>query len=92
MWEKVDNSVNEGKRFFSLKSKILFATVIPVIMVFAFLFSFAFVSYNAFSEEIAKMGHKIYKPDFLSMGMTNDYDIAIEEGADIVRIGTALFS
>ena len=27
----------------------------------------------------------------LSMGMTNDYEIAIEEGATIVRIGTALF-
>ncbi|MFC2149715.1 YggS family pyridoxal phosphate-dependent enzyme [Candidatus Auribacterota bacterium] len=27
----------------------------------------------------------------LSMGMTNDYVVAIEEGATIVRIGTALF-
>lgn len=27
----------------------------------------------------------------LSMGMSGDFDIAIEEGADIVRIGTALF-
>ncbi len=27
----------------------------------------------------------------LSMGMSNDYDLAIEEGATIVRIGTALF-
>ena len=27
----------------------------------------------------------------LSMGMTNDYMVAIEEGATIVRIGTALF-
>lgn len=27
----------------------------------------------------------------LSMGMTNDYQIAIEEGATIVRVGTALF-
>ncbi len=25
------------------------------------------------------------------MGMTNDYHIAIEEGATLVRIGTALF-
>ena len=28
---------------------------------------------------------------FLSMGMTNDYMTAIEEGATHVRIGTALF-
>lgn len=29
--------------------------------------------------------------DFLSMGMTHDYKIAIEEGANVVRIGTAIF-
>lgn len=28
---------------------------------------------------------------YLSMGMTNDFEIAIEEGANIVRIGTAIF-
>jgi pyridoxal phosphate enzyme (YggS family) len=28
---------------------------------------------------------------FLSMGMTNDYTVAIEEGANIVRIGTGIF-
>jgi hypothetical protein len=33
---------------------------------------------------------KIALPD-LSMGMTNDYPIAIEEGATIVRIGRAIF-
>ena len=27
----------------------------------------------------------------LSMGMTNDFEVAIEEGATIVRIGTAIF-
>jgi hypothetical protein len=25
------------------------------------------------------------------MGMTNDYEIAIEEGATMVRVGTAIF-
>ncbi len=29
--------------------------------------------------------------DCLSMGMSGDYEIAIEEGANIVRVGTALF-
>ena len=28
---------------------------------------------------------------YLSMGMSNDFEIAIEEGANIVRIGTAIF-
>ena len=29
--------------------------------------------------------------DYLSMGMSNDFEVAIEEGANMVRIGTALF-
>lgn len=29
--------------------------------------------------------------DYLSMGMSNDYEVAIEEGANMVRIGTAIF-
>ena len=29
--------------------------------------------------------------DILSMGMSSDYPIAIEEGANVVRVGTALF-
>jgi pyridoxal phosphate enzyme (YggS family) len=32
-----------------------------------------------------------YKLPELSMGMTNDFEVAIEEGATIVRIGTAIF-
>ncbi len=28
---------------------------------------------------------------FLSMGMSDDFDIAVEEGANIIRLGTALF-
>ena len=34
---------------------------------------------------------KGYDLPHLSMGMTNDYEIAIEEGSTIVRIGTAIF-
>ena len=29
--------------------------------------------------------------DLLSMGMTHDYKVAVEEGANVVRIGTAIF-
>ncbi len=29
---------------------------------------------------------------YLSMGMTNDYDLAIEEGANMIRIGRAIFN
>jgi len=31
--------------------------------------------------------HRIY----LSMGMTQDFEVAIEEGSNMVRIGTAIF-
>jgi len=27
----------------------------------------------------------------LSMGMSHDFDVAVEEGATIVRVGTAIF-
>jgi len=39
-------------------------------------------------------GEKIVGPQFseLSMGMSSDYEIAIEEGATILRIGSAIFS
>ena len=29
--------------------------------------------------------------DILSMGMSNDFEVAIEEGATIVRVGTGIF-
>ena len=29
--------------------------------------------------------------EHLSMGMTNDFEVAIEEGATIIRVGTAIF-
>ncbi|CUS82939.1 hypothetical protein JGI16_10526 [Candidatus Kryptonium thompsonii] len=43
------------------------------------------------SDEIAKLNLKNVEMRHLSMGMSNDYWIAIEEGATIVRIGTAIF-
>ncbi|WP_026893935.1 YggS family pyridoxal phosphate-dependent enzyme [Clostridiisalibacter paucivorans] len=43
------------------------------------------------SQEVEKKDYKGVEMKYLSMGMTNDYEIAIEEGANMVRIGTALF-
>ncbi|NOZ20120.1 MAG: YggS family pyridoxal phosphate-dependent enzyme [Planctomycetes bacterium] len=42
-------------------------------------------------DETAKAGIEKIDMKYLSMGMTNDFEIAIEEGADIVRVGSALF-
>lgn len=32
-----------------------------------------------------------FRPMHLSMGMSNDYEVAVEEGATLVRLGTVLF-
>jgi pyridoxal phosphate enzyme (YggS family) len=42
-------------------------------------------------EEIKAAGIAGVEMRYLSMGMTNSYKIAIEEGANIVRVGTAIF-
>lgn len=44
-------------------------------------------------SEIFQKAKNIEKVEmkYLSMGMTNDFEIAIEEGANLVRIGTAIF-
>jgi pyridoxal phosphate enzyme (YggS family) len=39
-------------------------------------------------DNFVKSGYKLVE---LSMGMTNDFEVAIEEGATIVRIGTGIF-
>ena len=43
---------------------------------------------------IEMRGEKIVGPEFveLSMGMSSDYEIAVEEGATILRIGSAIFA
>lgn len=43
------------------------------------------------SVDIQKQKFNNISTDILSMGMSNDYKIAIEEGATMVRIGTAIF-
>jgi pyridoxal phosphate enzyme (YggS family) len=46
---------------------------------------------KALFEQIKKLQIPHVEMRFLSMGMSNSYQIAIEEGANIVRIGTRLF-
>lgn len=43
------------------------------------------------SEEHQHLNDGAVNLEHISMGMTNDFDAAIEEGATIVRIGTAIF-
>jgi len=42
-------------------------------------------------EEIEEMGLPGVEMKYLSMGMSNSYKVALEEGANVVRIGTKLF-
>ncbi len=60
---------------------------------------------NAQKDEISKIFAQLYQlsvdistkkydnisMDYLSMGMSNDYELAVEQGANFVRIGSALF-
>lgn len=43
------------------------------------------------SKEIKNKNLKNVKMDYLSMGMTGDFEVAIEEGANMVRIGRGIF-
>jgi PLP dependent protein len=43
------------------------------------------------SDELSLMGQQNVTMRHLSMGMTGDFEVAIEEGASIIRIGTAIF-
>lgn len=42
-------------------------------------------------EDIINRNYENLSMDYLSMGMTNDYELAIEEGSNMVRIGSAIF-
>lgn len=50
-----------------------------------------FNSVYEISEKIKSRGYNELDMDYLSMGMTNDYELAIEEGSNIVRVGTGIF-
>ncbi len=50
-----------------------------------------FRTMSKIKDDIISRNYERISMDFLSMGMTNDYEIAIEEGANLVRIGTGIF-
>ena len=50
-----------------------------------------FVESKKIFDQIRKLGLPHIEMKYLSMGMTNSYKIALEEGANIVRIGTKIF-
>jgi pyridoxal phosphate enzyme (YggS family) len=50
-----------------------------------------FIATKATFDRLSNAGIPNVEMRYLSMGMSNSYQIAIEEGANIVRIGTKLF-
>jgi uncharacterized pyridoxal phosphate-containing UPF0001 family protein len=42
-------------------------------------------------DKIRLMTTPVLQPDTLSMGMSSDYRVAVEEGSTMVRIGSLLF-
>ena len=46
--------------------------------------------YKLFNE-LKKSDKSNINMEYISMGMSNDYEVAIEEGSNMVRVGTALF-
>src|SRR5205809_24636 len=43
------------------------------------------------ARSVARPGFRRIRMDHTSMGMSQDYEIAVEEGATMVRVGTAIF-
>ncbi|RJP56013.1 MAG: YggS family pyridoxal phosphate-dependent enzyme [Deltaproteobacteria bacterium] len=50
-----------------------------------------FKSLRELKEEIERKGFENIYMKELSMGMSSDFEIAVEEGATIIRVGTAIF-
>lgn len=42
-------------------------------------------------NDLSKKEYKNINMKYLSMGMSNDYEVAIEEGSNLVRIGSSIF-
>ena len=51
----------------------------------------SFAMLRQLQDKIREQHYPNVEMKYLSMGMTNDFEVAIEEGANIVRIGTAIF-
>jgi len=50
-----------------------------------------FARLRQLKDEVASMHLPHIDMKYLSMGMSNDYQVAVEEGANIVRVGSSIF-
>lgn len=52
---------------------------------------YVFKELKELSEKIKEKDYEGVEMKYLSMGMTNDYKVALEEGANIIRVGRKIF-
>ena len=50
-----------------------------------------FCQLRALMNQVSEQNYPNFQAKYLSMGMSNDFEVAIEEGANLVRIGTSIF-
>ncbi len=87
--EKVIPFIEEIAKFSNIHIKGLM-TIAPYVTDEQLLRDIFRQMYNL-QEDIKSMNYDHVSLEYLSMGMTNDYRIAIEEGSNMVRIGTGIF-
>jgi len=87
--EKVIPFIEETLQYNTIKIKGLM-TIAPLVED-AEEVRWVFRELRKLSEKISNQGYENVDMEFLSMGMSNDYEVAIEEGSNMIRIGTGLF-
>ncbi len=50
-----------------------------------------FVNLNEYFGRLQKLSSNNFQPEILSMGMSDDYKIAIEHGSTMIRVGSSIF-
>ena len=51
----------------------------------------SFARLRNLQEDVARSARTAVQMDYLSMGMSGDFEWAVEEGANLLRLGTAIF-
>lgn len=87
--EELESFLGELSRFKHIKVKGLM-TIAPLVEKEETKIVFADLS--RLFNKAKKTRIKGIEMQYLSMGMTNDFEVAVEEGSNMIRVGTAVFS
>ena len=87
--EEVESFLKEMSEFSGIRTRGLM-TIAPIVEDKEEVRSY-FRKLREISKEIKSKNIKNVKMEYLSMGMTEDFEVAIEEGANMVRIGRGIF-